>query len=101
MMNISTSSAGPAPPPPPMSGPAAPPAPPMIPPPQQNIITAPPPVAAGPPPPPPPPMNMSRSASSDMVEINSLAAQLQNARLKRNKVSPRKSTTLTKCNDKF
>lgn len=37
-----------------------------------------------PPPPPPPPMNMSRSQSSDGGEVNSLAAQLQNARLKRN-----------------
>ncbi|CAG9856037.1 unnamed protein product [Phyllotreta striolata] len=46
-----------------------------------------PPSAAGgsaPPPPPPPPMSMSRSQSSDGGEINSLAAQLQNARLKRN-----------------
>ncbi|XP_018561654.1 protein enabled isoform X1 [Anoplophora glabripennis] len=40
--------------------------------------------AAAPPPPPPPPMNMSRSQSSDGGEVNSLAAQLQNARLKRN-----------------
>lgn len=39
---------------------------------------------AAPPPPPPPPMNMSRSQSSDGGEVNSLAAQLQNARLKRN-----------------
>ncbi|XP_048524846.1 protein enabled isoform X2 [Dendroctonus ponderosae] len=57
-------SAPPAPPPPP--GPPAPP------------------TAAAPPPPPPPPMNMSRSQSSDGGEINSLAAQLQNAKLKRN-----------------
>ncbi|XP_057651368.1 protein enabled isoform X2 [Diorhabda carinulata] len=60
-----TVSAPPAPPPPP--GPPAPPA-----------------AAAAPPPPPPPPMNMSRSQSSDGGEVNSLAAQLQNARLKRN-----------------
>ncbi|XP_048524847.1 protein enabled isoform X3 [Dendroctonus ponderosae] len=59
-----TVSAPPAPPPPP--GPPAPP------------------TAAAPPPPPPPPMNMSRSQSSDGGEINSLAAQLQNAKLKRN-----------------
>ncbi|XP_018324168.1 protein enabled isoform X2 [Agrilus planipennis] len=39
---------------------------------------------AAPPPPPPPPMNISRSQSSDGGEVNSLAAQLQNARLKRN-----------------
>ncbi|XP_030755369.1 protein enabled isoform X1 [Sitophilus oryzae] len=37
-----------------------------------------------PPPPAPPPMNISRSQSSDGGEVNSLAAQLQNARLKRN-----------------
>ncbi|XP_044728745.1 protein enabled isoform X3 [Chrysoperla carnea] len=42
-------------------------------------------ISAGPPPPPPPPMaNMSRSTSSDGPDTNSLAAQLQNARLKRN-----------------
>ncbi|KAL1516565.1 hypothetical protein ABEB36_000466 [Hypothenemus hampei] len=55
---------------------SAPPAPPPPP--------APPGVTATPPPPPPPPMNMSRSQSSDGGEVNSLAAQLQNAKLKRN-----------------
>ncbi|CAG9761255.1 unnamed protein product [Ceutorhynchus assimilis] len=64
-----TVSAPPAPPPPP--------GPPMMP-------TA---AAAAPPPPPPPPMNMSRSQSSDGGEINSFAAQLQSAKLKRNKNS--------------
>ena len=61
-----TVSAPPAPPPPP-AGPPMPPA-----------------GGLAPPPPPPPPMNMSRSQSSDGGEVNSLAAQLQNARLKRN-----------------
>lgn len=61
-----TVSAPPAPPPPP-GGPPAPPS-----------------GGQAPPPPPPPPMNMSRSQSSDGGEVNSLAAQLQNARLKRN-----------------
>ncbi|KRT81366.1 hypothetical protein AMK59_5793, partial [Oryctes borbonicus] len=78
----------PAPPPPPMMStcpPAAPPAPPMIPPP---ILAPPPTVVAGPPPPPPPPMNISRSLSSDGGEVNSLAMQLQNARLKRSKNTP-------------
>lgn len=77
----------PAPPPPPMMSicaPAAPPTPPTIPPP----ILVPPPVAAGPPPPPPPPMNISRSQSSDGGEVNSLAMQLQNAKLKRSKNTP-------------
>ncbi|XP_066256562.1 protein enabled isoform X1 [Euwallacea similis] len=59
-----TVSAPPAPPPPP--GPPVPP----------TVLTA-------PPPPPPPPM-LSRSQSSDGGEVNSLAAQLQNAKLKRN-----------------
>ncbi|XP_074028189.1 ENAH actin regulator enabled isoform X2 [Leptinotarsa decemlineata] len=59
-----------------VSGPPAPPPPPGPP--------GPPVAAAAPPPPPPPPMNMSRSQSSDGGEVNSLAAQLQNARLKRN-----------------
>lgn len=76
-----TASAPPAPPPPPMAvGGCAPPAPPGPPMPPGG------PLAAAPPPPPPPPMNMSRSQSSDGGEINSLAAQLQNARLKKNKV---------------
>lgn len=57
-----------------VSAPPAPPPPPGVP--QSS--------AAAPPPPPPPPMNMSRSQSSDGGEVNSLAAQLQNARLKRN-----------------
>ncbi|XP_065159999.1 protein enabled isoform X3 [Atheta coriaria] len=79
------------PPPPPMGPPMAPPVPPMGPPmPAMNGIGGPPPMGppmpmmniGGPPPPPPPPMNMTRSASSDQVE-NSLAAQLQNARLKK------------------
>lgn len=56
---------------------SAPPAPPPPPGPPVGLVTA-------PPPPPPPPMNMSRSHSSDGGEVNSLAAQLQNARLKRN-----------------
>lgn len=64
-----TVSAPPAPPPPPAAAPPSAPG-----------------TAAAPPPPPPPPMNMSRSQSSDGGEVNSLAAQLQNARLKRNKV---------------
>lgn len=69
--------------------PAAPPAPsPLSPPGHQRTVSAPPapppPPAAAPPPPPPPPMQMSRSQSSDGGEVNSLAAQLQNARLKRN-----------------
>nr|CAH7755128.1 unnamed protein product [Callosobruchus chinensis] len=68
-----TVSAPPAPPPPP--GPPLPPTP------GGGPMTA---AAAAPPPPPPPPMNMSRSQSSDGGEVNSLAAQLQNARLKRN-----------------
>ncbi|CAH0547794.1 unnamed protein product, partial [Brassicogethes aeneus] len=67
------SSAPPAPPPPPLGGPpTAPPA------------SGAPGAGGGPPPPPPPPMNMTRSQSSDGGEINSLAAQLQGARLKRN-----------------
>lgn len=76
-----TASAPPAPPPPPMGGqcpiPPAPPGPPMPP------ISGPIGNAAAPPPPPPPPMNMSRSQSSDGGEVNSLAAQLQNAKLKK------------------
>lgn len=68
--------------------PAAPAAPsPLSPPGHQRTVSAPPapppPPAAAPPPPPPPPMQMSRSQSSDGGETNSLAAQLQNARLKR------------------
>ncbi|XP_060520204.1 protein enabled isoform X2 [Cylas formicarius] len=60
---------------------SAPPAPPPPPgPPSTGLTTS----VAAPPPPPPPPMNMSRSQSSDGGEVNSLAAQLQNARLKRN-----------------
>lgn len=59
-----------------VSAPPAPPPPPGPPVPSSG--------AAAPPPPPPPPMNMSRSQSSDGGEVNSLAAQLQNARLKRN-----------------
>lgn len=71
-----TVSAPPAPPPPPMGGPGLVP---VCPP---NTLSGP---SGGPPPPPPPlPTNMSRSQSSDGGEINSLAAQLQNARLKRN-----------------
>lgn len=71
-----TASAPPAPPPPPMGAPAL-------------AFTGSPMgmsgSAGGPPPPPPPlPINMSRSQSSDGGEVNSLAAQLQNARLKRN-----------------
>lgn len=58
---------------------SAPPAPPPPPGPPAGPVAA-----AAPPPPPPPPMNMSRSQSSDGGEVNSLAAQLQNARLKRN-----------------
>ncbi|XP_050314993.1 protein enabled isoform X2 [Anthonomus grandis grandis] len=69
-----TVSAPPAPPPPP--GPPAPPTPAPV---------------AGPPPPPPPPM-MSRSQSSDGGEANSLAAQLQNAKLKRNKTNTTQPT---------
>lgn len=66
-----TASAPPAPPPPPAGAPPG------------AVAGG---VAGGlaPPPPPPPPMNMSRSQSSDGGEVNSLAAQLQNARLKRN-----------------
>lgn len=68
--------------------PTAPAAPsPLSPPGHQRTASAPPapppPPAAAPPPPPPPPMQMSRSQSSDGGETNSLAAQLQNARLKR------------------
>lgn len=66
-----TASAPPAPPPPPMSAPAA-----------TVMPTGP--SGAAPPPPPPLPSNISRSQSSDGGEINSLAAQLQSARLKRN-----------------
>lgn len=62
-------------------------APPAPPPPPEGMQT---PGGSGPPPPPPPPlpMNMSRSQSSDGGEVNSLAAQLQNARLKKNKNTP-------------
>ncbi|KAK4873296.1 hypothetical protein RN001_015325 [Aquatica leii] len=67
-----TASAPPAPPPPPIV--AVPIAPPLM-----GV-----PPGAAPPPPPPLPNNMSRSQSSDGGEVNSLAAQLQNARLKRN-----------------
>lgn len=79
-----TVSAPPAPPPPPAGPPSAP--------------TG----GAAPPPPPPPPMNMSRSQSSDGGEVNSLAAQLQNARLKRNnKVIKRKQLPIFYCSCLF
>lgn len=98
-----TSSAPPAPQPPqltPLSSPCqtgvAPPAPPAPVPPMYPVTTlppVPPPVNfqnsapvnfqnAAPPPPPPPP-NMPRSSSSDGHDTNSLAAQLQSARLRR------------------
>lgn len=80
-------SAPPAPPPPPMGiglpsqAPPCPPGPPL--PPSGPVMAN-----SAPPPPPPPPLNMSRSQSSDGGEVNSLAAQLQNARLKKNKNTP-------------
>ncbi|XP_039280088.1 protein enabled isoform X6 [Nilaparvata lugens] len=94
-----TSSAPPAPQPPPMSlappppamPPAAPPCPPSPP------TWAPPATGGGAPPPPPPPMpNMSRSSSSDGPDaMGSLAAQLQNARLKKSKQSAENSGSST------
>ncbi|XP_022915773.2 protein enabled isoform X1 [Onthophagus taurus] len=80
-----TTSAPPAPVPPPlpMISMAIPQAPPAAPTPVPM-----PPQVTGPPPPPPPPMNMSRSQSSDGGEVNSLAAQLQSARLKKSKNTP-------------
>ncbi|KAK6619147.1 hypothetical protein RUM44_003529 [Polyplax serrata] len=87
-----TSSAPPAPQPPqltPLSSPCqtggappAPPAPPMW---AGNAIIPPvqPPQMQGAPPPPPPPPNMPRSTSSDGHDTNSLAAQIQSARLRR------------------
>ncbi|KAK5640136.1 hypothetical protein RI129_010947 [Pyrocoelia pectoralis] len=65
-----TASAPPAPPPPPMGTPPT------------TVQSGP--IGIAPPPPPPLPSNISRSQSSDGGEVNSLAAQLQNARLKRN-----------------
>ncbi|KAL0273710.1 UNVERIFIED_CONTAM: hypothetical protein PYX00_006326 [Menopon gallinae] len=86
-----TSSAPPAPQPPqltPLSSPcqtgtvpAAPPVPPMW---NANLAPVPPPAAGqNAPPPPPPPPNMPRSSSSDGRDTNSLAAQLQAARLRK------------------
>ncbi|KAL3284549.1 hypothetical protein HHI36_018706 [Cryptolaemus montrouzieri] len=65
-----TASAPPAPPPPPAGAPPIPGVPPGL-----------------APPPPPPLPNMTRSQSSGDGEVNSLAAQLQNARLKKNKTN--------------
>uniref|UniRef100_A0A1B6CJ86 WH1 domain-containing protein n=1 Tax=Clastoptera arizonana TaxID=38151 RepID=A0A1B6CJ86_9HEMI len=96
-----TSSAPPAPQPPPMTlAPAScppPPVPPLPPPCPATWNSTPSPAAPGPPPPPPPPgPNMSRSSSSDGPDMGSLAAQLQNARLRRsNKQSAENSGSST------
>ncbi|RZF45406.1 hypothetical protein LSTR_LSTR002849 [Laodelphax striatellus] len=90
-----TSSAPPAPQPPPMT--LAPPPPPAAPPCPPPPTWAPPAGGGGgaPPPPPPPMPNMSRSSSSDGPDQGSLAAQLQNARLKRSKQSAENSGSST------